>query len=598
MAEEIATGHTGFINRKKEGSTKVMRAIALVFSVVVLLAWEGMARSPEREVVSFSITTNVGFGNNIHVAGNHPDLGNWNPVAALKLRWTSGNVWVGDVAIQKGTALEYKFMSRSFASNQFCNGANAGWEGGANRTRSLAPGPLAPYQGKVIYYYTSWSSPAIIYTSGGDTNFYFAPMIVAGPGRHAGEQLFRVEGIGEEGEWIQFVMTDGQGQFDKSPFITGVGAEGNDYYTGLDGFVLQDGHLFNYWPAASVSAPRKEMRRVESGFFPPITGRDVVVVLPRGYDSHPWKRYPVVYFQDGQNITNGANVFGNGSWEADTTAHREAAGGRMREVILVGVYSDPNTRRADYNPPGDTYVGEAAGRADAYLNFLVHNVRPTMDTHYRTLNDYRNTMIAGSSMGGICSVYAATDTNVFGGALAMSPAVTRAPNYRDALPGKPKRPARVYMDTGTSEGQVGTLPGGYYWDDPWIAYDHLVAAGYVPNRDVIMRVGCGQGHNEAAWRTRLPEAFRFLLPARDEPNRIAQTFWPPVISWTGEGQPLAFAAHQHFRYQVEQSPPGGTAWTPASASLVETNPWAFRSLSSTSPVAEHQWFRIKSEPRD
>ena len=559
------------------------------------LATSVHAASPDRDFVSFSIVSNVGPGNNIHVVGNHPDLGNWNPVNALKLRWTTGNVWTGQVAVQKGTALEYKFMSRSFASNVFCLGTNAIWENGANRTAAVPAAPPAPYAGKTIFYYTSWTTPSVIYRTGFDTNFYTAPMSLVSTGRTPGELLFRAAGFGTAGAELQFVITDNNGNFDKSPFPTGVGAGGNDYLTTLDALVLQDGQIFNYWPAASVSTPRVEYWSVGSS-HPPIDGRNIVIILPRGYDSHPWKRYPVVYFQDGQNITNGANVFNNGSWDADVIAQREAAGGRMREVILVGIDNIPDRRRWEYNPLGDQYPSNATGRADAYLNFLVNNARPTLDFNYRTLNDPRNTMVAGSSMGGIFSLYAGLETNVFGGVLAMSPAVTRAPNYRNAMPTKTKRPMKVYIDTGTAENQVGTLPGGYYWDDPWIAYDHLQTIGYIPNHDIIMRVGCGHVHNEVAWRTRLPEAFRFLLHVRDEPNRIALQEFPPEISAPPDMQSLPIQTQYRFTYQIETTTNG--VWLPTGAPLLETNTWDQRVLSLTNPPTAFQWLRISAVAAD
>ncbi len=553
------------------------------------------AASPDREVVSFSIVSNVGPGFNVHVVGNHPDLGAWSPVNSVKLRWTTGNVWTGQVAIQKGTALEYKFMSRSFASNVFCDGANANWEGGANRTASISAAPAAPHGGKVINYYTSWTNPTLIYTSGADTNFHAIPMIHAGPGRTPGENIFRVSGFGEAGAALQFVITDNNGNFDKSPFPTGVGAGGNDYLTPLDAFVLQDGQLFNYWPAASVSAPRQETRWIDS-VYPPISGRTARILLPRGYDSHPWKRYPVMYFQDGQNLTNGANPGGTGAWDADLISQREIAGGRMREVIIVGVDNYPERRRWEYNPPGDQYPGEQPGRADLYLKFLVDNVRPTIDFHFRTLSDSRNTLIGGSSMGGICSIYAGFETNIFGGILAMSPAVTRAPNYKATLSSKPRKPMRIYIDTGTAENQIGTLPGGYYWDDPWDAYNSFLAIGYVPNLDLLMRAGCGHGHNEAAWRARLPEAFRFLLPVADDPNRVLMIESPPVIPAPLDVQSLPIPTQRQIRYRIESSING--TWSPTGTAWIETNAWDYRTLTLTNTPASAAWHRVSTSAVD
>ena len=568
-------------------------ALAFAFSP----APNAQARSPDREVVSFSVTWDVGLGNNVHVVGGHPDVGNWSPVDSVKLRWTPGNVWTGRVAVQNGTELAYKFISRNSASNQYCNGANASWEPDPNRTNRIAAAPPPPFAGKTIFYYSGWSNVSVLYASGTNTNFLAAAMTNTGPGRNPGEFLHRVDGVGVAGASIQFVFTDGQGGFDKSPFPTGVGATGNDYLTPLDAFLVQDGQLYNYWPAATVAGPRQEIWSVGST-HPPIDGRNIVIVLPRGYDAHPWKHYPVVYFTDGQNITNGANVFGNGSWEADTIAHREAAGGRMREVILVGVYNYPERRRWEYNPLGDTYVSNNPGRADAYLQFLINNVRPTLDFNFRTLNDRRNTFAAGSSMGGIFSLYAGFETNVFGGVLAMSPALTRAPNYKAALASKPRQPMRVYLDTGTDEGQVGTLPGGYYWDDPWNAYDSLLAIGYVPNLDLLMRIGCGQGHNETAWRTRLPTAFRFLLDARDEPNRLAHDIQPPGFRGVSRQDGHLVLDHEalaRHRYEVDAAPSPDGPWTPVATTAPISTAWAYPAATG-SATAVSALLRLRAIP--
>jgi predicted alpha/beta superfamily hydrolase len=564
-----------------------------LFTILAVGPGSGLAASPDREIVSFVHTNNVGFGTNVHVVGSHPDVGAWAPVNSLKLRWTTGNVWTGLVAVQKGTTLEYKFIARSFASNLFCDANNVVWEPGSNRSVQIAAAPGAPYNGKTVYYYSGWTSATLLVISGTNTPSY--PMTRIGQGRATNEWLYRASGIGTEGEWLEFVPNgffNGAQFWDNPP-----PPETNlNYITRLDAFLLQDGNIFNYWPATTVSAQRKEMRSVGSSYAPPIDGRTINIILPRGYDSHPWKRYPVIYFQDGQNITNGADAFGNGAWDADVSARRETAAGRMREAILVGIYNYPERRRWEYNPPTDTYPGELAGRADAYLNFLVNNVRPTLDVNYRTLNDPRNTMVAGSSMGGIFSIYAGLETNVFGGVLAMSPAVTRAPNYRNSIPSKNKRPANIYIDTGTAENQVGTLPGGYYWDDPWTAYDHLQSIGYVPNLDIMMRAGCGHAHNEAAWRARLPDAFRFLLDARDEPNRIAQLEWPPVISGQPSWQFIPFSTQRQFRYQIETTSNG--VWMPEGLIWIETNAWDYRTLPITNAPQSYLWMRVSSTPAD
>ena len=563
-------------------------ALLTIAALLALGTQASPARSPEREVVPVSITWDVGLGNNAYVVGNHPDLGSWYPVRALKLRYTAGNVWTGQVAVQKGTALEYKFISRSGASNQYCNGANVVWEGGANRTTNVPSAPPAPYAGKTIFYYSSWTNATLVTAT---SNAY--PFTQLGTGRTPGEFLYRVDGVPEEGEALEFVV-NGNGGWDKPPSGDGWGVD-NNYYTTLDAFVLQDGQIYSYWPSNTVSAPRMETRFVNSSYAPPITGRTAYIYLPRGYDSHPWKRYPVIYMQDGQNMADPANPGGTGSWQADATARRETSQGRMREAIIVGIENNPSGRRSDYNPPGDTYPGEAPGRADIYLSFLLNNVRPTLDTHYRTLSDPRNTLVGGSSMGGIFSLYAGLETNVFGGVLAMSPAVTRAPNYKAALAAKPKRPLRIYMDTGTDENQVGTLPGGYYWDDPWSAYDSLQVVGHVPNEDLMMSIGCGHAHNEYAWRTRLPDAFRYLFNVRDEPNILALHTWPPRLSGVSALGPGTFPTLQNFTYQLQSSGTIESAWTNTGTARWESKPWSAMTLTDA-PAPDRLFWRVAAQP--
>lgn len=558
--------------------------------MLMMLATGAIARSPEHEVVSFSTTWDVGSGNNVYVVGDHSEFGAWNPVNSIKLRWTSGNVWTGQVAVQKGTALNYKFILRNGASNQYCNGANVTWEAGANRTNITTAAPLAPYSGKTVFYYSSWTNPILITSS---SNAYPFSRIRAG--RTAGEYLYRANGVPEEGEALEFAL-NGETGWDKPPSGDGWGSDGN-YYTKLDVFLVQDGQIYNYWPSNSVSTPRVESSYVNSSYAA-ITGRTIHIYLPRGYDSHPWKRYPVIYMQDGQNMADPASPGGTGSWQADVTARREISQGRMREVIVVGIDNIPNYRHTEYEPNGDTYPGEVSGVAREYLNFLVNNVRPTLDYNYRTLSDFRNTLVGGSSMGGIFSIYAGFETNVFGGVLAMSPAVTRAPNYKSTLASKSKRPLRIYLDTGTDENQVGTLPGGYYWDDPWSANDSFMAIGYAPNQDLMMRIGCGHAHTESSWRARLPNAFRFLLNVGDDPNLLAQETFSTDLKQVGVSGPGAFSTQQQFTYQLQAAGDlqSGNAWSNIGSSVLATNPWGTLTLSNTIAAPVVLW-RIAAKPQ-
>ncbi len=549
------------------------------------------ARSPYRETVGFQVTWDVGYGSNVYVVGSHPDVGSWSPTNnAVKLRWTAGNVWTGQIGIQAGTVLEYKFIARHAASNRYCDAANVLWEPGPNRTNMVAAQPAAAYTGKTVFYYSTWTNVSIVYRDG--ASFTGKTMTTAGAGRFGGEYLYRVDRIGEAGEALEFVCNGyaGGGVLWDNPLYSDFN---NNYYTDLDVFLLQDKQIYNYWPPATVTGPRLLTNWVNST-APGIPGRNIRIYLPRGYDTNTWKRYPVLYMHDGQNIFAGSVVPGESpanQWNLDEIATKEISQGRMRECIIVGMDKSITNRGREYTPTNDFVTGEGQGMANQHMKFVVDNVRPTLDYNYRTLNDRGNTLVGGSSRGGLSSIYLTYDTNVFGGMLAMSPSLTRAPNYTAALYGKAKPNARLYLDTGTDEHLQ--IPDADYWNKPWEGYDIFLGHGCVVNRDLLMRIGCGAGHDELAWRARLPAALRYLLPAREEPNALAIQEHAPTmtVAQAGPAERIRFSAFalQDQRYIVQRTGNlTGNFWSNTVAT-VQRMPWGEIALTNdagewTTPV--------------
>jgi predicted alpha/beta superfamily hydrolase len=525
-----------------------------------------------RQPLSFCHTQDVGLGRSVFVVGGHPDLGNWSPSAAVKLRWSSGNVWTGQIAVRTGETFEFKYIRRSTATNQICESTNVVWISPDNiMTSTLSIGP-APYAAQTVYYYSSWTQAFLLAATDG-VSFVDTKLAQVGPGRGPGEFLYRGSGIGSPGGSLEFVLHNGAGSYDKSPYG---GYGDSNYFTRLDAFVVQDGQIYNYWPAAAVSAPRIATNFVNSTAPDGrVSGRVARIYLPRGYGEHAERRYPVMYFHDGQNIFEDSKSASSSadSWQIDRTATREISQGRLRECILVGL-DNTGSRQFEYNAPGDAYPGQPAGIGDSYLYFLVRNAKPTLDYNFRTLTNSPDTLVGGSSMGGLISLYAGHETNVFGGVLAMSPALTRATNYTAALWGKTKKAMRVYIDTGSGEGQVGPTPGGDYWEKPQEGYDILLAHGHAVNEDLLWRVGCGAAHNELAWRARVPQALAFLLDVRDEFSAILAGEAPPRLGEPAPGTVATPALRgQAIRLEQANSVTNGAAWQPVATSAVEHLPW-------------------------
>ena len=270
------------------------------------------------------------------------------------------------------------------------------------------------------------------------------------------------------------------------------------------------------WAAMSVSAWAEG--RIETMFIESsdevIPSREVRVWLPPGYDDGVG-RYPVIYFHDGQNMFRPGGPFG--CWFAEDAAAEEMKAGCMRAAIMVAIPNNEadmgNARITEYQPPSDANPRDTQrgnGICDRYGKFLIEKVKPAIDGKYRTLPDQENTAVAGSSMGGLVSLWLGLNMDAFGAVGVFSPAFWTSPNFMKAvMKARRKDGLRIYMDMGTQEKGNTT---GDYWQDALTVRGALLQQGYVEGKDFLWNPGEGDEHNEKAWAKRLPTALRFLLP--------------------------------------------------------------------------------------
>src|SRR6266699_1445032 len=166
--------------------------------------------------------------------------------------------------------------------------------------------------------------------------------------------------------------------------------------------------------------------RVHKNFHSTILNndRDVIVYLPPGYQAGLKRRYAVLYLHDGQNLFDGATSFIPGQeWRVDETAQRLIAAGKIEPLIIVGVYNTGKDRINEYTPAEDPKY-KLGGKADLYGRMLVEELKPFIDSHYRTKRDAKSTGLGGSSLGGLVSLYLSLKySNVFGRAAVVSPSV-------------------------------------------------------------------------------------------------------------------------------------------------------------------------------
>jgi predicted alpha/beta superfamily hydrolase len=246
------------------------------------------------------------------------------------------------------------------------------------------------------------------------------------------------------------------------------------------------------------------VKRLEALWSPQLENeREILVYLPPSYGSGE-RRYPVLYMHDGQNLFDQATSFA-GEWHVDGTM--EMLGQRGIEAIVVAIPNMGSARLDEYSPFRDPKMG--GGKGDLYLDFVVETLKPIIDRDFRTHPDRIHTCIAGSSMGGLISLYAFfRNADVFGVAGVMSPALWFA---EGAIFGYVEEASfsagKLYLDIGTREGQQTVA-------NVRRLRDMLTRKGYRLRRDLFYVEESGAGHEEAAWRRRIRFAVPFFLRRR------------------------------------------------------------------------------------
>ncbi len=228
------------------------------------------------------------------------------------------------------------------------------------------------------------------------------------------------------------------------------------------------------------------------------TPRRGYVYLPDSYDREPEKRYPVLYMFDGHNVFFDEDATYGKSW-----GMKEYLDKNQTQLIVVGIEcNSQGWRRLNEYSPVDFYyeqTGAIKGEGRIYMDWLVDTLKPQIDATYRTLPDRENTLIAGSSMGGLMSLYAACYYNeVFQRAACLSPSLWVEPQKVEALlqNGRAKSDTCIYMDYGTEE--MPNHPG-----NPGLL---MTAIRLLLEKQIRLtfRIVPGGSHCEASWEKQIP----------------------------------------------------------------------------------------------
>ena len=231
--------------------------------------------------------------------------------------------------------------------------------------------------------------------------------------------------------------------------------------------------------------------------------RRIWVCLPAEYSSQPTKRYPVMYFHDGQNVFDAATSFA-GEWKVDEAqAQLEAVAG-YEPIITVGIDNGGADRLSELTPfRHPTYGG---GNGEKYAEALATDVKNLIDSRFRTKTDAENTAIGGSSLGGVETLFMAYRyPSIYSKALIFSPSLWFSDSLRQfCLVQNQPANSRLYWVCGTNEGDPDMVP------DLNACYADLITAG-MPSTQMKKTVVTGGTHSEGFWSSQVKSGISWLF---------------------------------------------------------------------------------------
>lgn len=229
--------------------------------------------------------------------------------------------------------------------------------------------------------------------------------------------------------------------------------------------------------------------------------RTLHIYLPDNYlntDEH----YPVAYYFDGHNLYSDEDATYGKSWGLKSFLENYS-----KELIIVGIEcSHVGHERLDEYCPydlNDSWLGELKGYGEDTMDWIVNDIKPWIDEHFRTMPFRETTMIAGASMGGLMAMYAALRYNIyFSKAACLSPSsMTCKDQLKDEIRNNDlSEDTRIYISAGTKELRRNT------------DYTNMMLEEEMKKRNLIVdrHLYKGYGHCEADWEKQNQAYMDFL----------------------------------------------------------------------------------------
>ena len=252
-----------------------------------------------------------------------------------------------------------------------------------------------------------------------------------------------------------------------------------------------------------------------SNFIP--NKRNIVIFLPPHYWSSK-RKFPVVYFHDGNNLFDPRVAFLGNPWALDYYFDRAWKKKSMEEFITVGIYNSSD-RHEEYTPTFDLRE-KSGGLGSRYLRFIGEELKPVIDKKFRTLTTAKHTCIAGSSLGGLISLYGGfSRPDLFGKVAAISPSIWWDNRYilnyisfkLSTTPDLYKN-LQLWIDMGSEEGgKIEGFPAPVPIMEVRFLKEILKSYNFSSKNIGYLEIEGGR-HNESDWGKRSEKIFSNLFP--------------------------------------------------------------------------------------
>ncbi|MBF0714778.1 alpha/beta hydrolase [Gemelliphila palaticanis] len=246
--------------------------------------------------------------------------------------------------------------------------------------------------------------------------------------------------------------------------------------------------------------------------------RRIRVLLPKDYDKEQWATYPIIYMHDGQNVFYSKEAFSGHSWKLIPTIKNNK---QLPKMIVVGIDNAGENRLNEYAPwltdtSKNSFFANFGGDGMKYGEWLVNTVKPFIDEKYRTKKDKQNTILAGSSMGGIITAYIGSKyPNIFGvlGVFSLASWFSERDFIRFIEHHKLDEDTKVYIQVGTKEGDdtdaefIDNMNQAYI-DCSLNYYNTLIETGK-STKNMWLRILANETHHEKYWANHFLEFLKF-----------------------------------------------------------------------------------------